>query len=263
MASLLLITSGMAVDQIQKQEIAKKLANPLAAIVSIPIQVHYKPNMGLNDEGSEWLTNIQPIVPFTINDEWTLLTRTIIPIISQDTGIPSVGTVDGVGDILFTAWLAPQEKTESGWLWGMGGAFLLPSGSEMSSEKWGAGPSAIALHQGKHINYGILANHVWSYAGSNRVTNDVSITHLQPFASYVTDGAITFSCNTESNYDWKTKEWTVPVTVLVSKIVHIGKLPFSVGVGTTYWAEAPENGPEGWGAKFAVTFILPKKIFGL
>ncbi len=257
---LIFFTQGIAED---KQDLAKKLANPLESIISIPIQANYQPNLGVDDKGSKWLTNIQPIIPLTINDEWNILTRTVIPVISQDTGISSVGTIDGIGDVLFTAWLAPKAKTESGWMWGAGAAFLLPSGSELSAKKWGAGPSAIALKQEGKITYGGLANHIWSYAGSNAVTSEISTTLLQPFFSYVTEDAITYSINTESSYDWVSEEWTVPVTVLISKLIHIGKLPLSVGVGTTYWVDAAEAGPEGWGIKLAVTFILPKKMFGL
>ena len=258
--STILLTQGMAID---KEEMAKKLANPLANIVSIPIQANYQPNLGVNDEGSKWITNIQPIVPFSINDEWTLLTRTIVPIVSQDTGNPNVGTINGTGDVLLTTWLAPNEKTENGWLWGAGPAFLLPSGSDVSAKKWGVGPSVIALKQDGQFTYGALSNHIWSYGGSDAVTNKISLTLLQPFVSYVTKDAVTFSMNAETTYDWVAEEWTVPVTVLVSKLMHIGKFPVSVGVGPTYWVEAPESGPEGWGVKLAVTFILPKKMFGL
>jgi len=258
--SILCTTSAVSDDA---AEIAKKLANPLSSIISVPIQANYQPNLGPDDKGSKWLTNIQPIVPLTINDEWTLLTRTVIPVISQDTGIPSVGTIDGVGDILFTAWASPDKKSESGWLWGAGAAMLLPTDTDVSAKKWGVGPSAIAIHKKDHITYGILANHIWSYAGSDAVTDDISTTLMQPFASYVTDNAVTFSFNTESTYDWVSHEWTVPATVLVSKLIRIGKLPVSLGIGGTYWLESPDNGPEGWGIKLATTFVLPKKMFGL
>lgn len=260
MIGLIFSTQAAGYD---KKELAEKLSNPLSSIVSIPIQTNYYPNLGVNDEGSKWVTNIQPVVPVTINDDWSVLVRTIIPLVSQDTGIPSVGTIDGVGDVFLTTWLSPSAKTQSGWLWGAGAAFLLPSDTEVSAKKWGVGPSAIALKSEGHLHYGMLANHVWSYAGSDAVTNDISTTLLQPFASYVTDNAVTFAINSESTYDWVLEEWTVPVTVLVSKMMHIGRLPVSVGIGGTHWLEAPENGPDGWGVKLAVTFILPKKMFGL
>ena len=126
------------------QDIAKKLANPLSSIISIPIQANYQPNLGVNGEGSGWITNLQPIVPLPLNDEWMLMTRTVIPIVSQDTGIPAVGRISGISDILFTAWAVPKEKTENGWLWGLGAALLLPSGTDTSKEKWGAGPRSLS-----------------------------------------------------------------------------------------------------------------------
>jgi hypothetical protein len=258
--SMILLTPGVADN---KKELAEKLANPLSSIVSIPIQANYYPNLGVDDKGSKWVTNIQPVVPVTLNDEWNLLVRTIIPLISQDTGIPSVGTIDGVGDVLLTTWLSPKAKTESGWIWGAGAVFLLPLDTDVSAKKWGAGPSAVAIKSEGHVTYGMLANHVWSYAGSDAVTDEISSTLLQPFTKYVTDNAMTFALSSESTYDWVAEEWTVPVTVMVSKLVHIGKLPVNVGIGATHWLEAPEYGPDGWGIRLAMTFILPKRMFGL
>jgi len=64
--------------------------------------------------------------------------------------------------------------------------------------------------------------------------------------------------NTESIYDWKNEQWTVPVNLMVTKVVKLGSQLVSVGGGVTYWAEAPETGPEGWGARIIFTMIFPK-----
>ncbi|EJL58445.1 hypothetical protein PMI09_00155 [Rhizobium sp. CF122] len=86
----------------------------------------------------------------------------------------------------------------------------------MGSGKWGAGPTAVALKQEGPWTYGMLANHIWSFAGQNN-RDDIRSTFLQPFVAYTTPEAWTFTLNTESTYDWEHNEWSVPVNFQVSK----------------------------------------------
>lgn len=242
-------------------EAAKKLANPIANMISLPIQVNYQQNLGWDDKGDKWLTNVQPVIPIEINDEWNLISRTILPLVSEDNGL---NTTSGVADIVQSAWLSPKAPTESGWIWGAGAAFLIPTGSDLSAEKWGVGPTFIALKQSGPWTYGGLTNHLWSFAGDDikdvngNVLNNVNQTFMQPFLTYITPEAVTFSLNTESIYDWERDQWTIPLNLSVTKVTKIGNQLISYGGGVTYWAEAPDNGPEGWGARFILTFIFPK-----
>lgn len=239
-------------------DIAKKLANPVAAMISLPIQVNYQPNLGFDDEGSQWLTNVQPVIPIDLNDEWNIISRTIIPLISKDTGMDGADRINAVGDIVQSAWVSPKALTENGWIWGAGAAFLIPTDSKLSAKKWGAGPTGLALKQDGPWTYGGLFNHIWSVSGSNTVVENINQTFMQPFLTYITPNAVTFALNTESTYDWENEQWTVPVNLSVTKVTKIGDQMISYGGGVTYWAEAPANGPEGWGVRFLLTFIFPK-----
>jgi hypothetical protein len=67
--------------------------------------------------------------------------------------------------------------------------------------------------------------------------------------SHTTKTAWTFSLNTESSYDWKAEQWSVPVNALVSKVTRIGPQLIQFGVGVRYWADSPNSGPHGWGAR--------------
>ena len=247
------------------EDVAKKLANPVAAMISVPIQANYQPNMGIDDKGSQWLTNVQPVIPLSLNDDWNIISRTIIPLVSKDTGIPGEDRINSVGDIVQSAWLSPTSPTDSGWIWGVGAAALIPTDTQISSEKWGIGPTGLALKQDGPWTYGGLFNHLWSFAGSDindpisgDVLNNVNQTFMQPFLTYITPQSVTFALNTESTYDWEREQWTVPINFAVTKVMKIGNQLISVGGGVTYWAEAPENGPEGFGVRLLLVLIFPK-----
>ena len=224
-------------------------------------QVNYQQNLGLDDNGDKWLTNVQPVIPFEVSDDWNVISRTIIPLVSQDDG---VSTTNAVGDIVQSAWLSPKAPTESGWIWGAGAALLIPTNSDLSAEKWAVGPTFVALKQDGPWTYGGLTNHLWSFAGDDiknangAVLNTVNQTFIQPFLTYITPQAVTFAFNTETTYDWEREQWTVPLNFTVTKVTKIGSQLISYGGGVTYWEEAPDNGPEGWGARFLLTFIFPK-----
>ena len=115
----------------------------------------------------------------------------------------------------------------------------------------------MALKQFGPWSVGVLANHIWSFAGSNN-RSDVNATFLQPFLSYTTSTHTTIGMNSESTYDWKGNQWTVPVNFQVGQVLKIGSQLFQLTVGARYWAEAPDNGPEGWGYRVQLTFLFPK-----
>lgn len=65
-------------------DLAKKLANPIAHLISIPIQANYDENIGSAEDGSQWRVNIQPVIPVSIGESWNLITRTILSLINQN-----------------------------------------------------------------------------------------------------------------------------------------------------------------------------------
>jgi hypothetical protein len=137
--------------------------------------------------------------------------------------------------------------------------FLLPTASDrlLGSEKWGLGPTAVVLRQRDGWTYGALSNHIWSVAGDSDRDN-ISATFVEPFLSYTTKTYTTFGINTESTYDWKAKQWTVPINLAVTQMMRIGGQALTVSAGARYWADAPQGGPEGWGFRVAVTLLFPK-----
>ncbi len=168
-------------------DLAKKLSNPVASLISLPIQVNYDENYGSADQGSVWKTNIQPVIPFTINENWNLISRTILSIVDQN-DIPTAGMGEsGIGDIVQSLFFSPKNPTDNGLIWGVGPVFLLPSASDemLGGEKWGIGPTAVALKQVGPWTYGALGNHIESFSGEAD-RDDISATFFQPFISYIT-----------------------------------------------------------------------------
>lgn len=240
-------------------ELAKKLANPVASLISVPLQYNYDGYGGQNDGASVSRLNIQPVIPISLNAEWSLITRTILPLLDQR-GFPS-GEMNesGLGDTTASQFFSPKAPTAGGWIWGAGPVELLPTATDkfLGSGKWGLGPTAVALNQQGPWSVGILANHIWSVAGnSNRPY--VNSTFLQPFVSYVTKTHTTIGVNTEATYDWKSNGWAVPVNVQVGQMFKIGPQICQLVVGGRYWAESPDDGPDGWGLRVQLTLLFPK-----
>jgi len=239
--------------------LAQELTNPLADLMTIPIQMNYDRDIGPLDDGWKLQTNIQPVIPFSLTEDWNLISRTIIPVIYQDDIFPGAGSQFGLGDINLSLFFSPRNPTSGGLIWGVGPVLLLSTATDslLGAKKWGAGPAAVALTMHGPWTMGILANHVWSYAGDSD-RPDISNTFAQPFLAYTWPSAWTVSVQSESNYNWKTEKWSVPINAAVSKLVKWGKLPVSLQAGVGYWAESPETGPEGFRFRLQANFVLPK-----
>lgn len=243
----------------EEAELAKQLANPVAALISVPIQMNYDDDFGVDDSGSMLRINVQPVIPITLNDDWNLISRTILPIVDQD-DIPAAGVSEfGLGDTVQSLFFSPKAPTSSGWIWGAGPVLLLPTATDkvLGSEKWGIGPTAVVLKQQGPWTYGALANHIESFAGDS-ARADVSATFLQPFVSYITPSRTTYSVNTESTYDWQTNKWSVPININVNQMLKFGNQLVQVGGGVRYWAASPDAGAEGWGFRLQITLLYPK-----
>ena len=241
----------------QAAELAKKLQNPVASLISVPLQNNWDFGIG-SKNAMRYTLNVQPVIPFSIGKEWNLITRTILPFIYAESPVAGGDDKSGLGDIIQSFFLSPKAPTSGGWIWGAGPVLLYPSATEnaLGSEKWGAGPTAVMLKQDSGWTYGLLANHIWSFAGKDSRA-DVSATFLQPFVSYTTKTYTTFGLNTESTYDWKNSQWTVPINLTVSQLLKLGNQPISLQLGWRYYAEKPDGGPD-WGLRFVVTFLFPK-----
>ncbi len=251
--------SQQAAGGASEAEMAKKLANPLASMISMPMQLNYDHDMGTDDSGDRYLLNIQPVVPISLTENWNVISRTILPVITQNELVSGSGRQSGLGDTTETLWFSPVKPTDKGLIWGIGPVVLIPTATDdlLGGEKWGVGPTAIVLKQIGGMTIGALGNHIWSVAGSDN-REDINSTFIQPFLAYNTPAAWTYTINLESSYDWESEQWSIPVNLMVSKLKRYGHQMINYQGGVRYWIESTDSGPEGLGLRFAVTLLFPK-----
>ena len=159
----------LAIGCASAQDVAKQLANPIASLISVPLQLNYDDGYGARGDGSVLRLNVQPVVPVALNDGWNVISRTVIPVIDQQ-DVPVSGRGEsGLGDTVQSVFFSPKAPTASGWIWGAGPVLLLPTATDdaLGGERWGGGPTVVALKQSGSWTYGALANHIESFAGND------------------------------------------------------------------------------------------------
>lgn len=242
----------------ESEELAKKLANPVASLISVPIEYDYDSDIGPTDSGDRWTITTKPVVPFSLNEDWNLISRTIISYVEQEDILAGLGKQSGISDMQESLFFSPKAPV-NGFILAAGPVFVFPTASNklFGSEKWCMGPTGIILKQQGRWTYGMLAQHIWDYAGPSE-RNYVSGTLLQPFLSFTTKTATTFSLQTESSYNWNTENWFVPINVSVSQVLKLGPQLIQLKFGVRYWADTPESGPKGLGLKAGIVFLFPR-----
>lgn len=256
-AILMSLIAATAAQADENEQLAKQLANPVASLISVPLQFNYDGGIGPTD-GDRFYMNIQPVIPFELTEDWNVISRTILPVVYQSDIIPGDDQF-GLGDTVQSLFFSPKLPTANGVIWGAGPVFLLPTATDdaLGAEKWGAGPTAVVLKQDGAWTFGGLTNHIWSFAGDDD-RGDVNATFLQPFVVYTTPKATSFFLNLEATYDWEREQSSVPVNAGVNQLFNFGGQLVQLGAGVRYWIDSPESGPEGFGARINAVFLFPR-----
>ncbi len=238
-------------------DLAKKAQNPISNMISVPFQNNTNFGIGPDDE-TQNILNIQPVYPFSLGDDWNLITRTIFPLISQPGLLPGEDRTFGLGDVTFTAWFSPKDSGK--WVWGVGPVLVIPTATDdaLGSDKWGLGASVIVLTMPTPWVIGSLFSNVKSVSGSG--DQDFDLFSWQYFVNYnMSDGwyltsAPLITANWEADSD---NRWTIPFGGGVGKIFKIGKQPVN-GQASAYWnAEKPDGAPD-WQLRLQLQLMFPK-----
>ena len=260
---LLVLASGLSlISSVQAQDtdavtLAQAAQNPVASLISLPFQNNTDFGIGPDDSTRNTL-NIQPVWPFSLSESWNLITRTIVPVISQPGVAPGQDRVTGIGDTVFTAFFSP--KNSGKWIWGVGPVILIPTGSNdrLTSDKWGAGISAVFLTMPGNWVIGSLFSNVKSVGGGSGT--DVNLFTWQYFINYnmkngwyLTSAPI-ITANWEANSG---NQWTVPFGGGVGRVMKFGKQPVNLNIQAYKNIETPELGAD-WQLRLQVQFLFPK-----
>ena len=226
-------------------ELAKKLANPIASLISLPFQNNT--DYGIGDlNGTKNTLNIQPVVPFSINKNLNLITRLIMPVVTQY-NLTGEGQESGLSDFVLSGFFSPA-NSKNGITWGAGQVLLLPFGTNdyLTTKKLGVGQTAVILKQTNGWTIGGLFNQIWSIAGSSD-RPDVSQMFLQPFVTYNWKSGAGLGATIEYTQNWKADAATVFLTPTVSGVTSLGKQKIQLVLGPRLNLAAASGGKADFG----------------
>ena len=240
-------------------DLAKKSQNPVADMISLPIQNNTYFETGPNAKTQNVLL-IQPVVPMGLNDDWNFIARPIIPLLSQPALTGAQDRETGIGNVQFQGFFSPKEEV-GGWILGFGPYLEFPTNSNpdnrLGSDNFSAGPAFVALQMKGHWVYGGLVTQLWSYSGDDP---EVNTTTIQPFVNYnMKDGwYVTTGPSITANWSAdNSNQWTVPLGGGIGKILKIGKQPVNISAKAYYNAQAPRTGSD-WQLQLQMQFLFPK-----
>jgi len=242
---------------VSAEELAKKLSNPVAALISVPFQNNMDIGIGQYN-GSRNTLNFQPVIPITLTPKINLISRFIIPVVSQRDITGDGISQNGLGDAVVSAWFSPSEA-KNGLVWGIGPVLLLPiaTNDTLASKKFGVGPTALVLKQFSGWTVGALVNQIWSVAGdANR--SDISQMFVQPFMSYNWKSGAGLGINSEITQNWTSSSTSVFINPIITAVTKVGNQIVSLGIGPRIQVAAPEGNKADFGVRAAVTLVFPK-----
>lgn len=250
--------SAWAQDAPATHTAARVARNPFAEVITLPILYDASFGGGLGSKTQQALS-FEPVVPFEVNADWDVITRTIVPLIAQP-ALAGAGASRGLGDIQFSAFVSPDKVGRLDW--GVGPVFQLPSAtnSVLGQGKWGAGPTAAVIWLGEQWMLGGVVNNIWSFAG-DRDRPAVNQMQLQPLVTWYFPEAparyLSFSPVVTANWKAQGRErWTVPLSLGIGEAVKFDRRPVTFQATASYNLRRPSDAA-AWTLELGVQFQFP------
>lgn len=240
--------------------LAKASQNPIANLISLPMENNLRGNAG-SEDGLIYDLTFKPVYPAMLSDDLLLINRGITSFIHEEERRPNQGDETGWGDSLYQAFFSPQSFGPKGLIWGVGPQLGIPTATDdrLGGGKWTLGPTAIALAKPGPWLVGGLMSHSWSFAGkSNR--DSVNFTSLQYFINYNFKAGFYFTSNPTITANWDANSrsrWTVPFGGGFGKLFRFGKQPVDLRARAFYSPIKPDGAPP-WRAQIEVKLLFPK-----
>jgi len=238
-------------------DLAKKLANPIASLISVPFQNNMDVGIGAFN-GSRNTLNFQPVLPISLSPQLNMITRMVLPIISQHDITAPGSKQSGLSDATVSALFSPA-VAKNGLTWGVGPILLVPTATDklLGTEKLGVGPTAIVLKQSKGWTYGALVNQIWSIAG-NEDRAAVNQMFVQPFFVYNWKSGAGLGGNFEITQNWDGKTTAVFFNPTISGITKLGNQMVQLAIGPRIPVSMPAGSRPDFGIRAVVNFVFPK-----
>ena len=265
--SILVVALLIVVSPLQAEEtaggsaadLAKKSQNPVADMISLPLQNNTYFETGPQARTQNALL-VQPVVPIGLNETWNFIARPIVPVLNQPPLTNTQNRNHGLGNVQFQGFFSPKDEV-GGWILGIGPYFEFPTNSgpdgRLGSDNWSTGPAFVALQIRGPWVYGGLVTQLWSYSGPDA---EVNLTAIQPFINYnMKDGWYLSTAPTITS-NWSadnSNQWTVPIGGGIGKIHKIGKQPVNISARAYYNAQSPRGGSD-WQLQLQLQFLFPK-----
>ncbi len=238
-------------------ELAKKLSNPVASLISVPFQNNTDVGIGENN-GSKNTLNFQPVIPIKLNPKLNLITRIVLPIVSQHDIVGEGTRQRGLSDAIVSGFISPA-VAKNGLIWGAGPAFLVPTATDdfLGTKKFGVGPTGLILKQAHGWTYGALANQIWSVAGDDQRA-EVNQMFLQPFLVYNWKSGAGIGFNAEITENWENSSTNAFINPTVSGVTKMGTQIVSLAVGPRIHVAAPDGNKADFGVRAVLILVFPK-----
>jgi hypothetical protein len=240
--------------------LAMQTQNPVADLISLPVQNNF--NFGVGPKNvTQYVGNLQPVIPFHLAEEWNLITRTILPIINQPSPAPGIPSEFGLSDLNMSLFFSPRKPGAI--IWGVGPILTFPTATDsaLGSGKWSMGPAGVVLTMRGPWVLGALVNQQWSVAGDSD-RRSVSQMLIQPFVNYNLPHGWVLTTSPTITANWMAdsgNQWTVPLGGGFGKLWRIGAVGLPVNTSLqAYYNVAKPQGAADWSIRFTVQFILPK-----